>query len=77
MSPKDEIAKSVDKLFKFLGIDPFIGILFIFLLLSAYAAKDIKNWKKINTFQKNMDISIWSGLLILIFVLIVRLIRGY
>lgn len=76
MSPKDEIIKIFNELSQILGIDPILVTLFIALLLSAYVSKDIKNWKEVSSFQKNMDISIWVAFLGFAIALIIKYIRG-
>lgn len=76
MSPKDEIIKIFNEVSQILGIEPILVTLFIALLLSAYVSKDIKNWNKVSSFQKNMDISIWVAFLGIIIALIIKYIRG-
>jgi len=76
MSPKEEIVKIFNKVSQTLGVEPILVALFIASLLSAYVSKDIKNWKKVSRFQKNMDISIWVAFLGIIIALIIKYIRG-
>jgi hypothetical protein len=76
VSPKDEFVKFLFNLFDILNIKPMLGMLLFGLLIGLLTVKDIKRWKDVSKFQKNMDIAIWTGLGMLIIVIIVSLIRG-
>ncbi len=73
---RDELIKKFNELCQSLGIDPMLALLLIVLLNSVYIAKDIKVWKSISSFKRNMDIIIWFALFMILIMFVVKFIRG-
>ncbi len=76
VSLKDEFVKLLNNLFDYLNINPMLGTLLFGLLIGLFTIKDIKKWKDVSKFQKNIDIIIWICLAMAIIALFVSLIRG-
>lgn len=75
MSPKNEIANKINEFFKFIGVDPLLGTVFLGLVLCSVTIKEIRNWRDLSSFQRTMYFAIWFGTIIGIITIIVRFIR--
>jgi uncharacterized protein YacL len=78
MSPKNEIAQRLNDFFEWIGIDPLLGTIFLGLIFCLFTLKDLKNFRKLSSFQKTMYFAIWFGTVGGVIALIIRFIReGY
>jgi len=76
MSPKDYLINKFYEICQYLGIDAMLVTILIILIMSVFTINDIKNWKNLSFFNKNMDIAIWASLFGALLYYIVNFIRG-
>ena len=76
LSWKDELSKKFIHFFQSVGIDPFLPMIFLMLLLSIRKIKRIKIWKELSPNEKRSDIIWWLLLSTIVLAFIVKTIRG-